>query len=89
MLITHKIYHASKLIIQICLLCSVNKTFYGVKLNALSIYPVKPVLRGHLWDKKKGPYKNSKPLKRVSIRIKCSMTGQEKGDLLRQVSLNI
>ena len=41
------------------------------------IYTVKPVLRGHLWDKEKvrlNPYE------------KLSMTGQEKGDLLIQVT---
>jgi hypothetical protein len=48
-------------------------------------YTVKPVLRGHLhlWDKEKGPYKAGK---RGSIHMKCSMTWQEKGDLLMQVT---
>jgi len=47
---------------------------------------VKPVLRGHLWDKEKVAFTDRWPLKRGSIHIKFSMTGQEKGDLLIQVT---
>jgi hypothetical protein len=39
------------------------------------------VLRGHLWDKKKVDLYDRWPLKRASIHMKCSMIGQEKGDL--------
>ena len=42
---------------------------------------VKPVLRGHLWDKEKVALYDRWPLKRASIHMKCSMIGQEKGDL--------
>ena len=41
---------------------------------------MKPVLRGHIWGKDK------RPLKRGLIHIKFSMTRQEKGDLLIQVT---
>ena len=42
------------------------------------MFIVKPVLRGHLWDRW--------PLKRGSIHMKFSMSGQEKCDLLIQVT---
>ena len=45
-----------------------------------------PVLRGHLSDKEKVVFKDRWPLKRCSIHMKCSMTGQEKSDLLIQVT---
>ena len=48
----------------------------------LYIYTVKPVLRGHPWDKEKVSFKDRWPLKRGSIHITFSMTGQEKCDLL-------
>ena len=41
---------------------------------------VKPVLRGHIWDKEKVVFRDRWPL------MKFSMTGQEKGDLLIQVA---
>jgi len=47
----------------------------------------KPVLRGHLWDKVKAVLQNRWPLKRGSIHMKCSMTGQEKDDLLIQMAV--
>ena len=47
-------------------------------------YTVKPALRGHLWDKENVALQDRWPLKRGSIHIKLSMTGQEKGDLLIQ-----
>ena len=47
---------------------------------------VKPVLRGHFWDKEKMVFQNRWPLKRGSIHMKFFMIGQEKGDLLIQVT---
>ena len=50
-------------------------------------YTVKPVLRGHFWDKEYvGFFLDSWPLKTVSIYMNFSMTGQEKGDILIQVA---
>ena len=46
---------------------------------------VKPALRGHLWDKEKVA-QDRWTLKRGSIHMKFSMTGQEKDDLLIQVT---
>ena len=46
----------------------------------------KPVLRGHLWDKGKVALWDRLLLKRGLIHMKFSMTGQEKGDLLIQVT---
>ena len=37
---------------------------------------VKPVLRGHLWDKEKVALQDIRPLKKGSFHIKFSMTGQ-------------
>ena len=45
---------------------------------------LKPVLRGHLWDKEKVVFKDRWPHKRGSIHMKFSLTGQEKGDLLNR-----
>ena len=47
---------------------------------------VKPVLRGHLWNKEKWPYKISDLLKEVQFIMIFSVTGQEKGDILIQVT---
>ena len=47
---------------------------------------VKPVLRGHFWDKEKMVFQDRWPLKRGSIHMKFFMIGQEKGDLLIQVT---
>jgi hypothetical protein len=47
---------------------------------------VKPVLRGHLWDKEKVVFQDRWPFKRDSVHMKISMTGQEKGDLSIQVT---
>ena len=43
-------------------------------------YIIKPVLRGRLWDK------DGRSLKRGSIHMKFLMAGQEKDDLLIQVT---
>jgi hypothetical protein len=42
--------------------------------------------RGILWDKEKMVFLDKWPLKRGSIHMKFSITGQEKGDLLIQLS---
>ena len=42
---------------------------------------VKPVIRGHLWERKKVVLYDRWPLKRGSVHMKFSMTGQEKDDL--------
>ena len=47
---------------------------------------VKPVLRGDLWNKEKMAFSDRWPLKRGSNHMKCFMTGQEKCDLLIQVT---
>ena len=48
---------------------------------------VKPVLTGHLWVREKVVALSDRwPLKRGTIHIKFSMTGQEKDDLLIQVT---
>ena len=47
---------------------------------------VKPVLRRHLWDKEKVVLQEKWSLKRGSIHMKFTMTGQEKGELLIQVT---
>ena len=58
---------------------------WTVDINAIGsylfIFTVKPVLRGHLWNKVRVVFKDRLLLKRGSIHIKISMTGQEKGDL--------
>jgi hypothetical protein len=46
------------------------------------IYTVKLILRGQHWDKEKVVFYDRWPFKRGSIHMKCSMTGQEKGDIL-------
>ena len=48
---------------------------------------VKPVLRGHLWDKDKVVFYHRCPLKRGSIHMKFSMTGPEKSDFLKQLTV--
>jgi len=56
----------------------------------ITIYPamlpftVKPVLRGHFWDKERVVLWYRWPLERGSIHIKFTMSGQ--GDLLIQVA---
>jgi hypothetical protein len=47
---------------------------------------IKSVLRGHLSDKEKVALYDRWPIKRGSIHMKFSMTGQENGDLLIQVT---
>ena len=48
-------------------------------------YKVNPVLRGYLLDKEKVDFEHRWSLKKGSIDTKFSMTGQEKGDFLKQV----
>ena len=50
------------------------------------MYLVKPVLGGHIWDKEKVAFQDMWPLQRGLIHKKFSMTGEEKGDLLIQVT---
>jgi hypothetical protein len=47
---------------------------------------VKPVLRGHIWDKEQVDLSDRWTLKRGSIDMKFYMTVQEKCDLLIQVT---
>ena len=47
---------------------------------------IKSVLRGNLSDKEKVALYDRWPIKRGSIHMKFSMTGQENGDLLIQVT---
>jgi len=47
---------------------------------------VRSVLRGHIRDKEKAARWDRWPLKRGSIHMKFSMTGQEKYDLLIEVT---
>ena len=56
------------------------------KVRSIFINAVKPVLRCHFWNKKKRPYKKGDLLKEVQFILKLSMTDQEKGDLLMQVT---
>jgi hypothetical protein len=46
----------------------------------------KPVLRGHLWDKEKCFFKTGDLSNRGSMHMNFSMTGQDKVDLLIQVT---
>ena len=48
---------------------------------------VRPALRGHIRDKEKESRWDRWPRKRGSIHIKLSMTGQEKYDLLIEVTV--
>jgi hypothetical protein len=41
----------------------------------ITLNTVKPVLRGHLWDKENVALQDRWPLKRGSIHMKCSMMG--------------
>ena len=50
---------------------------------------VKHILRCHLCDKEKVALLDRWPLKRGSIHMKFSMTGQEKNDILIQVTASI
>jgi hypothetical protein len=47
---------------------------------------IKPVLRGHLLGKEKVALSDRRPFKRGSIHMKFSITGQENGDLLIEVT---
>jgi hypothetical protein len=58
---------------------------YTIKPAHTVTYTVKPVLRGHLWDKEEKIILRQGPLKRGSIHMKFPMTRQEKGDLIIQV----
>ena len=73
--------------------CNLMKGYtYGVlfstwqKCVSILMYTVKPVSRGHLWDKKKWPYKTGDFLKNVPIHMKIFMTEQEKDVLSMQVT---
>ena len=52
----------------------------------MNVFTVKPVLRGHIWDKEKAAFQDMLPLQRGLIHKTFSMTGEEKGDLLIQVT---
>jgi hypothetical protein len=52
----------------------------------LFYFTVKPILRGHPWEKENMALSDRWPLKRGSIHMNFSMTGQEKCDLLIQVT---
>jgi len=62
------------------------QTVYKITTGINYLHTVKPVLRGHLWDQEKVALYDRWPLKRGTIHIKFSMTGQENGDLLIQVT---
>ena len=47
---------------------------------------VKPVLRDHFWNNEQWSFKKDNLLKEVQIYMKFSMTTQEKGDLLIQMT---
>ena len=66
-----------------CIASSVKITS---KLDTQYIYTVNPALRGHHWDREKWALWDRWPLKRGSFHVKCSITGQEKGYLLIQVT---
>ena len=51
-----------------------------------SIYSQACINRSHLGQGKMWSYKTGGHIKRGSIHMKCSMTGDEKGDLLIQVA---
>ena len=57
-----------------------------ISVSDKNVYTVKPVLRGHLWDTEKVTLLDRWPLKRGSIHMKFSMTGQKKGEPLTQVT---
>jgi hypothetical protein len=50
------------------------------------VHSVKTVLRGHTWDNEEVVLQDRWPLKRGSIHMDFSMTGQEICDLLIQVT---
>ena len=55
-------------------------------INDINWNTVKPVFRGHLWDKEQMVSQYKWSLKRGSIHMKCSMIGKEKGDCLINVT---
>jgi hypothetical protein len=64
-----------------------NYCFSCVSASRTSVtIAVKPVLRGDIWDKEKVILQYRWPLKGGSIHMKLSMTGQEKCDLLIQMT---
>ena len=64
-----------------------NYCFIRVSASRTSVtIVVKPVLRGDIWDKEKVILQYRRPLKGGSIHMKLSMTGQEKCDLLIQMT---
>jgi hypothetical protein len=55
-----------------------NTVSFQLELGRLLLqYTVKPVLRGHFWDKEKRPYKTGDLLKEVQFICNFLMTGQE------------
>ena len=64
----------------------VNQKYVLIESNNLNLrlemfyytHKVKPVLRGHLWDKEKVALYNRLPLKRGSICMKISMTTRKR-----------
>ena len=74
----------SNLFMTLCLVRSKNLAIARIWLKThFGQYSQK---RGILWDKEKMVFLDKWPLKRGSIHMKCSITGQEKGDLLIQLS---
>ena len=72
--------------IQYSYLLSTNNTPNYRLCQIIITNTVKPVLRGHPWEKEKVALYNRWPIKRGSIHMKFSMTGQKKSDLLIQVT---
>jgi len=71
--IEHVEIHTTKFVIQ-----KVSSSKY--------MYTVKPVLRGHFWNKEIVTLWDRWPPKRGSIHMNFFMTGKEKSDLLIQVT---
>jgi hypothetical protein len=69
-----------------CASASWKEEIKFTKLKPYIKYTVKPVLRGHLWVKEKWSFKTGDLLKKGSIHMKISMTGQEKDDCLIEVT---
>jgi hypothetical protein len=69
---------------QVNKLISNFQKYMYIQPNSSCLYTVKPVLRGHLWDKKKWSFKTGDILKEVQFI--WNLIGQEKDDLLVQVT---
>jgi hypothetical protein len=61
-------------------------TLHGWHNSILNILSNNPVLRGHFWDKDKVALQDRWHLKRGLSHMKLSMTGQEKSNLLIQMT---